>query len=352
MSVKKALTINKKDLESAMENHTLNKFDYAIQEGPEVFDWKEEVDAKVFETKWKTRGCEIVDLGEGSDTYVLLALKPGIKVAGKKEGMKKEGMKKVGLRVGDIVKYIGNDERYKKWLTGKAGRVIEVPHVIVRVDFGIGFSDVPLSMDSVKVASTKKGIDKEMEVIEKRNPRIAAEITKVLEEIIEPEPPKDCKYPEIWYHARERVRESGEPVIQSAVKKVFDDLIENLSSKEAYLTPPSWVKQPEIWNNVMRMLEIKGPVDYGAAVAYYKNKCKKMNLVAGEVKKIAADLTNQQLRDLFKGKDRGFFEEAIVALYNKFPTTRWTIENYAKVACKKMNLAAKLSPRELAKKAK
>jgi len=324
-------------------------------------------------------------------------------------------MKKVGLKVGDMVRYIGNDERYKKWLAGTIGKVTELPHVIIRVDFGEGFNDVPLALDSVKSASivgkerkaeevsvkvgdkfnyngvtweviqtsvteskakaitkplegkeiivdnkvikrNKVGekIDKEMEVIEKRNPRIAAEITKVLEEIIEPEPPKDCKYPEIWYHARERVRESGEPVIQSAVKKVFDDLIENLSSKEAYLTPPSWVKQPEIWNNVMRMLEIKGPVDYGAAVAYYKNKCKKMNLVAGEAEKkvIAADLTNQQLRDLFKGKDRGFFEEVVVALYNKFPSARWTIENYAKVACKKMNLATKLSPRELAKKAK
>jgi len=325
-------------------------------------------------------------------------------------------MKKVGLKVGDMVRYIGNDERYKKWLAGTIGKVIEVPHVIIRVDFGEGFNDVPLALDSVKSASIvgkerkaeeisvkvgdkfnydgvtweviqtsvteskvkaiaapsyllgketivdnkiierKKIGEKDISVgkIERRNPRIAAEITKVLEEITEPELPEGCNYPEIWYHARERVRESGEPVTKGEVKKVYDSLMENLSPKEAYLTPPSWVKQPEIWNNVMRMLEIKGPVDYGAAVAYYKNKCKKMNLVAGEAEKkiIVADLTNQQLRNLFNGKDRGFLEEVIVALYNKFPVTRWKIENWGKVACKKINLVAELSPRDLAKKAK
>lgn len=293
MSVKKAVTINRKDLESALENHTLNKFD--------------------------------------------------VKVA-----VKKGGMRKLSVKLGDKFNYNGitweviqtsvTESKAKaitKWVEGKE---ILIDNKIIERN-KIGEKDI----------SVRK--------IEKRNPRIAAEITKVLEEIIEPEPPKDCKYPEIWYHARERVRETGEPVTKGEVKKVFDDLVKPLDktaevdttkpwgvflsggllgeqrgvfdsrygklvgsfdtknsaeliaasrnsslspgeksyykvksiekeklvhrgSKEAYLTPPSWVKQPDVWNNVMRMLEIKGPVDYGAAVAYYKNKCKKMNLVA------------------------------------------------------------------------
>jgi hypothetical protein len=51
--------------------------------------------------------------------------------------------------------------------------------------------------------------------------------------------------------------------------------------KFAVLEPPKWVAQYDVWGQVVRKMEEKygdGRVPYQAAVAYYKNKCRKLGL--------------------------------------------------------------------------
>jgi len=51
--------------------------------------------------------------------------------------------------------------------------------------------------------------------------------------------------------------------------------------KFAILEPPDWVAQYDVWGQVVKKMEDKygeGRVPYNAAVAYYKNKCRKLGL--------------------------------------------------------------------------
>jgi hypothetical protein len=41
----------------------------------EGFDWKERDEAEVFTMKWRDKGYRVFDMGEGTDTYVLMAAK-------------------------------------------------------------------------------------------------------------------------------------------------------------------------------------------------------------------------------------------------------------------------------------
>lgn len=54
-------------------------------------------------------------------------------------------------------------------------------------------------------------------------------------------------------------------------------------TKFAVLEPPKWVNNYDVWGQCVRKMEEKygeGRVPYGAAVAYYKNKCRKLGLEA------------------------------------------------------------------------
>jgi len=69
--------------------------------------------------------------------------------------------------------------------------------------------------------------------IEKLNPRIAAEVGEVLKEIDMPEPPKDCKFPELWFKCRENLRGSEDVVTKAKVQSCYDESVKEITAKHA-----------------------------------------------------------------------------------------------------------------------
>jgi hypothetical protein len=45
-----------------------------------TFDWREAGAANYFRGLWKGKGYSVIDLGTGTDTYVLVVVKKGVKV--------------------------------------------------------------------------------------------------------------------------------------------------------------------------------------------------------------------------------------------------------------------------------
>ena len=61
----------------------------------------------------------------------------------------------------------------------------------------------------------------------------------------------------------------------------YKSMLEHCLMKFAVLEPPKWVAQYDVWGQVVRKMEDKygdGRVPYQAAVAYHKNKCRKLGL--------------------------------------------------------------------------
>jgi len=152
----------------------------------------------------------------------------------------------------------------------------EIPEVEIPIE-----APVETPEEEIKIETQDEEVPVEEEV-----PPVEEEIVETQEEVpLEEEIPEE----EVPISENDLVDEDDEMMEAAIAENPEDDL-----EKDSALEAPRWIKHPEIWDECIARLEAKmGNPGYGAAVAYYKNKCNKMGLVAGEDEEIPIEIPTE-----------------------------------------------------------